>query len=73
MKNPILGNQPNIMQMISQFKNNPQQLISQMFNNNPQIKQVNEWVKQYGSPENAFRQKAQEMGLNPDEIINLLK
>ena len=44
-----------------------------MFNNNPQIKQVNEWVKQYGSPENAFRQKAQEMGLNADEIIRMLK
>ena len=73
MKNPILGNQPNLVQMISQFKNNPQQLISQMFSNNPQFQQVNEWVKQYGSPENAFRQKAQEMGLNPDEIINLLK
>lgn len=61
------------MQMISQFKNNPQQIISQMFNNNPQIKQVNEWVKQYGSPENAFRQKVQEMGLNADEIIRMLK
>ena len=61
------------MQIISQIKNNPQQLITQMINNNPQFQQVNEWVKQYGSPEKAFRQKAQEMGLNPDELISLLK
>ena len=61
------------MQMISQFKSNPQQLVSQMINNNPKFQQVNEWVRQYGSPEKAFRNKAQEMGLDADEIINLLK
>ena len=59
--------------MISQFKSNPQQLVSQMINNNPKFQQVNAWVRQYGSPEKAFRNKAQEMGLDADEIINLLK
>ena len=74
MINPLLqGNQMNIDQMIELFKNNPQQAINQMMINNPQIQKVINWINQYGTPERAFKLKAQEMGVNPDEIINKLK
>ena len=74
MINPLLqGNQPNMMQMLAQFKQNPKQMIQNMMMNNPNMKEINNLIHQYGSPEQAFRAKAQEMGLNPDEIINMLK
>ena len=74
MINPLLqGNQPNMMQMLAQFKQNPKQMIQNMMMNNPNMKEINNLIQQYGSPEQAFRVKAQEMGLNPDEIINMLK
>lgn len=44
-----------------------------MLQNNPNMKEVNELINKYGSPEKAFRCKAQEMGINPEDIINLLK
>ena len=73
--NPLLqGNQTNnMMQMMKLFKSNPQQALQQMLMNSPNMKEVSSWINQYGSPEQAFRHKAQEMGLNPDEIINSLK
>ena len=61
------------MQMMKLFKSNPQQALQQMLMNSPNMKEVNAWINQYGSAEQAFRHKAQEMGLNPDEIINSLK
>jgi hypothetical protein len=37
------------------------------------MSEVNKLIEQYGSPEQAFRHKAQEMGYDPDELINILK
>ena len=62
-----------MMQMLKMLKSNPQQALQQMMMNNPKMQEVNNLIKQYGSPEQAFRHKAQEMGINPDEVINLLK
>ena len=75
MLNPLLqGNQTNgMMQMLKSFKQNPVQTIQQMIMNTPNMKEINEWIKEYGSPEQAFRHKAAEMGKDPDELINLLK
>lgn len=76
--NPILQtlNNGNMMaqarQMAQMFKtaNNPQQMVNQMLNNNPQVKQ---FVEQYGDPKTAFYKLAEQRGINPDDVLNLLK
>lgn len=50
--------------------NNPQQMVNQMLNNNPQVKQ---FVEQYGDPKTAFYKLAEQRGINPDDVLNLLK
>ena len=45
-----------------------------MMSNNPQYAQIQELIRQNGGdPEKAFRAKAAEMGVDPNEIINALK
>ena len=50
--------------------NNPQQMVNQMINNNPQVKQI---IDQYGDPKTAFYKLAEQKGINPDDILNMLK
>ena len=62
-----------VTQMAKTIKSakNPQLLLNQMMNNNPQVKQV---LNQYGGDaKTAFYKVAEEKGVNPTEIINLLK
>ena len=76
-------NQSKLMQNASQIKNvmnnlrsagNPQMMLNQMMAQNPQIQQVQEYVKQNGGDAKAaFYAKAQELGVNPEEILNMLK
>lgn len=59
--------------MVKQSKN-PQQMMMNLMQNNPRMKQVNDLIKQSGgNPEKAFRDYANKLGVNPDEIINMLK
>ena len=65
-----------IKQMMNMVKNagNPQAMMAQMMQNNPQMKQVMDAVNQYGGdPKKAFYALAQQKGVNPDEILNMLK
>lgn len=65
-----------IKQMMNMIKNagNPQAMMAQMMQNNPQMKQVMDAVNQYGGdPKKAFYALAQQKGVNPDEILNMLK
>lgn len=62
-----------MMQMLRMFKNNPQHILQQMMMNNPKMQEINNLIQQYGSPEKAFRHKAEEMGIDADEFIGLLK
>ena len=48
-------------------------MLGQMMQNNPKMKEVQDLINQYGDPEKAFKAKAQEMGVDPNEIINMLK
>ncbi|MBR4377269.1 MAG: hypothetical protein IKP50_00055 [Bacilli bacterium] len=62
--------------MISIFKNanNPQAMLNNMLQQNPNYNQIINYVKQSGGdPKTAFYKMAQEKGVNPDEIINMLK
>ena len=53
---------------------NPQLLINQMMMNNPQLKQVMDIVnKSGGDPKKAFYTLAEQKGVDPNEILNMLK
>lgn len=51
--------------------NNPQAFVEQAMNNNPQLKSVLQMAG--GNPEQAFRNMAKQMNVDPDEIISMLK
>ena len=53
---------------------NPQAALNMMVMNNPQMKQVMEIVNQHGGdPMAAFTAVAKENGMDPDEILSMLK
>lgn len=53
---------------------NPQLLLNQLVMNNPQMKQVMDIVQKHGGdPMTAFRKEAEARGVDPNEILNMLK
>ena len=68
-------NQNNIQQMANMMKmvRNPQAMLSQMAENNPQAKQVLESMNSGASPKDLFYQMAEQMGVNPDDILGMMK
>ena len=71
--NPMMGQ---IKQMMSAVKmaQNPTALLNQMASNNPNLKQVMDIVNQYGGDANkAFSAYAEQNGINPQEIMDMLK
>lgn len=67
---------PQVRQMISMLKGtaNPQALLNQLIQTNPNMKQVMEIVQQYGGDANkAFYALAKEKGIDPQQILDLLK
>lgn len=70
---PGMGQIKNLMQMV-RSSGNPQAMLGQMMQNNPQMKQVMDVVNQYGGDaQKAFYALAQQRGVNPDDILNMLK
>lgn len=72
MKNPMMQNlnQNRIMQMVRAIKTmkNPEMMIKQM----PQYKDIENIIKENGGDaKSAFYNLANQMGIDPDEIINL--
>ena len=62
-----------MMQMV-RSANNPQAMINQLMQTNPQMKQVMDVVRASGNdPKKAFYALAQQKGINPDDILNQLK
>ena len=67
---------PQVRQMISLVKGagNPQMMLQQIIQTNPQLAQVMEIVKQYGGDANrALRDIAEKNGINPEEILSLIR
>lgn len=61
------------MSMIKSM-NNPQAMINMLMQNNPKMQEINGLLQQTGGDgEKAFRLKAQQMGLNPDEAVAIIK
>ena len=84
MNNPMLSqlgrslpsNLNQIKQMANMFKNakNPQMLIQNMMMQNPQMKQVMDFINQNGGDaKSAFYKLADQRGVDPNEILNMLK
>lgn len=80
MINPMMGALSPNMQQLKQMYNtlrsagNPQALFMQMMQNNPQMQQVMNLVKQNGGDaKKAFYDLAAQKGVNPDDVINMLK
>ena len=72
----MFGNLKAIKQMMSTIKSaqNPQMMLNNMMNQNPQYKQVMDYINQNGGDaKTAFYKMAQEKGVNPNDIINALK
>lgn len=73
-----LSNAP--MQQIKNMMNavrsasNPQAMLSQMMQSNPQMQQVMQLVSQSGGDaQRAFYTLAQQRGVDPNEILNMLR
>ena len=64
-------NQARQMAQTIKSTSNPQMLLNQMMSNNPQVKQI---INQYGGdPKTAFYKYAEANGINPDDVLNMLK
>ena len=61
------------MNMVKSAKN-PQAALQNMMQNNPQMKQVQGLIDQYGGdPKTAFYKMAEEKGIDPDQILTMLR
>ena len=71
--NPMLQNIRQMMGMINASQN-PQLMMNQFLSGNPQLKQVMDTVNQLGGdPKTAFYKLAEQKGVDPNEILNMLK
>lgn len=53
---------------------NPQAMIQSLAQNNPQMKQVMDLVSQSGGdPRSAFYKMAEEKGVDPEQVLSLLR
>ena len=53
---------------------NPQMMLNQMLSQNPNYQQVQQIIQQFGGdPKQAFYGMCQQMGVDPNEILNQLK
>ena len=70
-----LNNLNRIKQMMQMFKNsnNPQQLLTNMVSQNPQMKNVMQLVNNSGkNPKDLFYAMAKQRGVNPEDILRQL-
>ena len=85
MQNPILRGltQNRVTNSISQVRNmfnsiksvgNPQMMLQQMMSKNPNIKNAMDYIQQNGGDaKTAFYKMAEEMGVDPNSVLNGLK
>lgn len=54
--------------------NNPQAMIQSMAQSNPQMKQAIEIVNKYGGdPKTAFYKLAEEKGVDPEQVLSMIR
>lgn len=73
---PINNNLNQIKQMMNMVRSagNPQAMMQSMVQSNPQMKQVMEIVNQSGGdPKAAFYKMAEEKGIDPEQVLSMLR
>ena len=65
----------NLQQMFNTIKNNPNSraLMQNFIKQNPYYKQAVNLVQQVGNPEQVVRMLAQQKGIDPNQILNMIK
>lgn len=66
----------NILGIFNMLKgsNNPMQMIQNMAQTNPQVKQAMDYIEQNGGDmQSAFYKLAKERGVDPNQVLNMLK
>ena len=73
---PVNNNLSQIKNMMNMIRSarNPQAMLQAMMQNNPQMRQVMDLISQSGGdPKAAFYKLAQEKGIDPQQILDMLK
>ena len=71
--NPMMQRVKQMMGMVNSAQN-PQLMLNQLMMNNPQMKQVMDVIQASGGdPQKAFYALAEQKGVDPQEILNMLK
>ena len=71
--NPMMSQIKQMMGMINSA-GNPQAMMNQMIANNPQFKQVMDLINQSGGdPRKAFYALAEQKGVDPNDILSMMK
>ena len=53
---------------------NPEAMLNMLANKNPQLQEALKLSRSSGNnPKEAFYKRAEELGVNPDDILNMLK
>lgn len=71
--NPMMQKVKQMMGMVSNSQN-PQAMLNQMISGNPNLKQVMDFIQQNGGdPQKAFYALAEQKGINPQDVLDMLK
>lgn len=73
---PVNNNLSQIKQMMNMVRSagNPQSMLQSIAQNNPQMKQVMDIIGQSGGdPKAAFYKMAEEKGVDPEQILSMLR
>lgn len=71
--NPMTQKVKQMMGML-QGSQNPQAMLNQMVMSNPNLKQVMDIINQNGGdPQKAFYALAEQKGVNPQDVLDMLK
>ena len=71
--NPVMSQLQPLFNMVKASRN-PQAMLSQIAQTNPQLRQTLDFVNRSGGdPKSAFYKMAEEKGVNPEDILSMLR
>ena len=71
--NPMMSKVKQMMGMLNS-SSNPQAMLNQMLTSNPQFKQVIDFINQSGGdPKKAFYSLAEQKGIDPNDILDMMR
>lgn len=73
---PATNNQNNALGIIGMLKSskNPNMMLQQLASNNPVVANAMNLINQYGGdPKRAFYEEVKKRGINPNQILGMLK